>query len=79
METNMAVPLSLIGEGQTVNVVNINAGKGLKARLTALGLLPKARIMVLRNGGCGPFVVRIKNTRMALGRGVVEKIMVINQ
>lgn len=77
METQLAIPLSVAEEGQTVSIVNITAGRGLRTRLTSMGLLPKTKIIVLRNSGAGPFVIRIKNTRMALGRGVAEKIMVI--
>jgi ferrous iron transport protein A len=79
METQTAFPLSMTEEGQTVSIVNIMASMGLKTRLTSFGLLPKSRITVIRNSASGPFVIRIKNTRMALGRQVAEKIMVMNQ
>jgi len=42
-----------------------------------MGLLPKIQITVVQNGGRGPFVVSIKNSRMVLGRGVADKIMVL--
>jgi ferrous iron transport protein A len=76
METAVTRPLSEVEEGRSVTVISIQGGRGIRNRLTALGLLPKTLITVMRNGGRGPFVVSIKNSRMALGRGVADKIMV---
>lgn len=60
-----------------VKVLSINSGRGLKSRLTTMGILPKAELKVLRNSGRGPFVIGIKASRTVLGRGVTEKIMVL--
>jgi len=76
METTIARPLSQVAEGETVCIVGVGTGRGLRGRLAAMGLLPKTRIRVVRNGRSGPFVVSVKNFRMALGRGVADKIMV---
>jgi len=76
MKTTGTKPLSQVAEGEIVNIVEIEGGRGLKGRLTTMGLLPKTQIQVVRNGGSGPFVISIGNTRMALGRGVVDKIIV---
>ncbi len=76
METTITRPLSEIAEGQTVNIIRIDGGRGLRVRLTTLGLLPKTQVTVVHNGRSGPFVISVKNAKMALGRGVVDKIMV---
>ena len=76
METAVARPLSQTDQGQVVSVTNIVAGRGLKMRLASMGLIPKTKIQVLRNGKSGPVVISVKNTRVALGRGVAEKIIV---
>ena len=76
METTITRPLSQVEEGQTVNIIRIDGGRGMRVRLTTLGLLPKTRVMVVHNGRSGPFVISVKNSKMALGRGVVDKIMV---
>jgi Fe2+ transport system protein FeoA len=77
METTITRPLSEVAEGQTVNVIRIDGGRDLRSRLTTMGLLPKTRIKVVRNGKSGPFVINVKNSKMALGRGIVDKIMVL--
>ena len=76
METTITRPLSQVEEGQTVNIIRIDGGRGMRVRLTTLGLLPKTRVTVVHNGRSGPFVISVKNSKMALGRGVVDKIMV---
>jgi ferrous iron transport protein A len=76
MKTTDTRPLSQVAEGEIVSIVEIEGGRGLRGRLTTMGLLPKTQIRVVRNGGSGPFVISIGNTRVALGRGVVDKIIV---
>jgi len=69
-------PLANIPPGTQVRIVEVAAGDGLRARLAALGLFPGALCKVVSNSGWGPFVVAVRNTRMLLGRGMVEKIHV---
>jgi len=69
-------PLSVVKEGETVKLAGINAGQGLKSRLTTMGLLPNVEITVINNSHPGPFVISVKNSRMMLGRGMAHKIMV---
>ena len=76
METAVTRPLSEVTEGQTVNIIRIDGGRGLRVRLTTLGLLPNTRVTVIHNGRSGPFVISVKKSKMALGRGMVDKIMV---
>jgi ferrous iron transport protein A len=76
MEIIVTKPLSQVAEGQTVNIVRIDGGRGLRVRLATMGLLPNTQITVIHNGRSGPFVINVKNSKMALGRGIVDKIMV---
>jgi Fe2+ transport system protein FeoA len=76
MEQNKLVPLSTIKSGRTVKLVCIEAGRGLNSRLAAMGLLANVEITVINNGHPGPFVVSVKGSRMMLGRGMADKIMV---
>jgi ferrous iron transport protein A len=76
METTVTRPLSEVEEGRTVSIIRIDGGKDIRVRLTAMGLLPKTQLTVVHKGKSGPFVISVKNSRVALGRGVVDKIMV---
>ena len=77
MEKKTLRPLSKVSAGETVRLVSIDAGAGLNSRLMAMGLIPKVEIKVVKSGRSGPFVIRVKSSKMMLGRGVVHKIMVI--
>ena len=45
-------------------------------RPNPLGLIPGAKVMVMRNNAPGPVIVAVKDTRLCLGRGVANKVMV---
>lgn len=76
MEEITLKPLSQVREGKMVVLARIDAGHGLNNRLAAMGLLPKVRIKVVNNHHPGPFVIDLKGSKMALGRGMAHKIMV---
>ena len=69
-------PLSDIQTGRKVQLVAIDGGQIVTRRLTAMGMLPHSELEVVRNDHPGPFIVRVRGTRIALGRGFARKIMV---
>ncbi|HOV91001.1 MAG TPA: FeoA family protein [Syntrophorhabdaceae bacterium] len=70
------IPLAYVNEGSRVRIVRMDLGRGLKARLTAMGIIPNTEIEVVMNSLKGPFVISIKGSRIILGRGIASKIMV---
>jgi len=77
MEQKQPRPLSTVQAGETVKLVRINAGHGLNSRLASMGLLPNVEITVVNNTHPGPFVISVKDSKMMLGRGMAQKIMVL--
>ncbi|GAB6163663.1 FeoA family protein [Desulfothermus naphthae] len=73
---NGLIPLSIADKNKEVTVVAINAGRGLQSRLFSLGLIPGVTIKVLSNSRPGPLLISIKDTRLVLGRGAAQKIIV---
>lgn len=71
-------PLANLGSGQSGVVVALGGGRQFESRMVSMGLCPGCLITVLRasHGGCGPVVVGIGATRLALGHGMAEKIYV---
>jgi ferrous iron transport protein A len=57
-------------------VVELRGGKGLIARLAPLGFTPGVPLTMVQNYGRGPLIVRVRDTRIALGRGEAAKIIV---
>jgi ferrous iron transport protein A len=63
--------------GKRVRFVAVDGGRVLQGRLAALGLVPGAEIQVVQNEGRGPVILSVGSSRMALGRGMADKIIVI--
>lgn len=74
--TQAAFPLSQTASGLTVRLVRIEAGKKLKHRLTELGLTPGVSLTVIQDNG-GPLLVSVRDSRVALGRGMADKMFVV--
>jgi ferrous iron transport protein A len=67
----------MVKTGETVKLARIEAGRGLKSRLASMGLIADVQITVTNNCRPGPFVITVKGSRMMLGRGIAQKIMVV--
>jgi Fe2+ transport system protein FeoA len=76
MDNQNSKTLADVQNNQTVTLVSINAGCGLKNRLSSMGLVPNARLTVINNGNPGPFLISIKGTKTIIGKGVAHKIFV---
>jgi ferrous iron transport protein A len=74
--SKMKIPLIMLPEGAKGTVVEIYGGRGLCRRLAELGLTASVRVKMIKNNRPGPVVVEVKDSRMALGRGVTMKIYV---
>jgi Fe2+ transport system protein FeoA len=68
--------LAAVKSGCKVRLVAIAGGCGLACRLAAMGMVPGTELQVIANGHPGPFIVRLRGTRLALGRGIAHKILV---
>ena len=77
MEDEKRRPLSKVKAGETVKLAGIEAGRDLHSRLAAMGLVSNVEITVVSNNKTGPFVISVKNSKMMLGRGMAQKIMVL--
>ncbi len=67
--------LSNVTAGQRVKLVCVDAGHRLTHRLAELGLTPGVEFTVLQDNG-GPLVISVRNSRIAIGRGMAKKISV---
>ncbi|HIE38400.1 MAG TPA: ferrous iron transport protein A [Anaerolineales bacterium] len=70
------VPLSALRTGERGVVVQLAGGRGLLGRMTALGFTPGAEVTVIQNFGRGPLIARVRDARIALGRGEAGQIYV---
>jgi Fe2+ transport system protein FeoA len=68
--------LSAVPPGARVRIVSFQGGFGLKERLANMGLLPGETAQVLSSER-GPVILAVRTTRLAIGRGMAGKIMVV--
>jgi Fur family transcriptional regulator, ferric uptake regulator len=70
------IPLLLAANGEKVRITRILGGREMQARLTAMGLAVGTCLQVINNHPAGPFIVAISDSRMALGTGMAQQILV---
>lgn len=75
METNV-IPLPMAVLGKRVKILSLAGGRGMQERLISMGLGPGSEIEVIRRGAPGPFILGVKETRLAIGAGMAQRIMV---
>ncbi|MBO3800654.1 MAG: ferrous iron transport protein A [Candidatus Brockarchaeota archaeon] len=78
---NTGVPLTALKEGESGIVVSVKSGYGkawgLKKRLMDMGITPGTKIKVVKSAPFrGPLEVIVRGYRLAIGRGMAEKIFV---
>jgi len=69
-------PLSEIHTGGSAIIYDLKGGHEFAARVAALGFTVGERVSILQNSGRGPVLVRVRGSRIALGRGEARKIQV---
>ncbi|TET88551.1 MAG: ferrous iron transport protein A [Dehalococcoidia bacterium] len=71
------MPLAMASPGEVVQVVAVRAGWGLQRRLADMGLLPGVNIRVINSQMPGPVIIDLRGSRLVLGHGVAQKILVM--
>ncbi len=66
--------LSDFKNGTKVKILEVNCGREFSRRLSELGLLPREEIVIIKNDQFGPVIVKILESKIALGRGEARKI-----
>lgn len=69
-------PLIEAKVNENVLVVNIRGGRRMKQRMADLGLNVGMVIRLLNAGGRGPLILAVKDSRLAIGRGMARRIFV---
>jgi ferrous iron transport protein A len=70
------IPLTKLDTDEEGAVIELGGGKGFVSRLATLGFTPGAPLKMVQNFGSGPLIVRVRDTRIALGRGEASKVIV---
>ena len=71
-----ALPLSMAGEGERVRILDMAGGRFSEKRLIDLGLVVGRELVVVHRQTRGALVVALGDTRLALGFGLAQKVLV---
>ena len=70
----MQILLSNFEAGESVKIVGINCGKDFCRRLCDLGIFEGTEVFIIKNDNFGPVILKILNSKIALGQGEANKI-----
>jgi len=70
------MPLIMVKPGKKVVLREIAWGQKLRKKLQDMGLTPGVRFDIISTTSNGPVIIDIRGTRLALGHGILSKIMV---
>jgi Fe2+ transport system protein FeoA len=87
---NLELPLTELRDGESATITSVRIGQdrgrghgrgsrgwGLERRLADMGLTPGTRVTATKSAPLhGPLEVLVRGTRLALGRGVAERVFV---
>ncbi len=70
------IPLGLMQRGEKGQIIELKAGKHLCLRLQSMGLQIGKKIEIINTNTSGPLLIKLEDSRFAIGRGMAMKIMV---
>jgi len=74
------VPLDILENKEEATIVIINAGQNALTRLCHLGLTPGVTVKKITGAPFqGPIEIRVRDTLLAIGRGLARKVLVIRK
>ncbi|MCI9048548.1 MAG: ferrous iron transport protein A [Hungatella sp.] len=62
--------------GKVYKVTDVNVDEQITRRLEALGVNEQTSITILNKKGSGSLIIKVRGTRLALGRKISDGIMV---
>ena len=69
-------PLGFLAPGEEGVIKEIAGGTGINERLRGMGMTKGKSLRMIQNNACGPVIVALGETRLALGRGMALKVLV---
>ena len=75
MSAEATIPLTHAPVGKMIRLVEIRGGREITHRLVEMGLTPGVEIKVLQDSG-GPLLLAVRDSRIALGRGMAYRVRV---
>jgi len=68
--------LAMANENEELKVLQVGHGHKFKKKLSDMGIYKDARVKIVKNDIPGPLIIDVKGSRLIIGRGQAQKIMV---
>lgn len=68
--------LAMGNQNEELKVLQVGHDEKFKKRLSDMGIYKEATVKIIKNDIPGPLILDIKGSRLILGRGQAQKIMV---
>ena len=65
-----------LNEGEQAEIFSINGGFNASKRLADLGLTPGVKVRIIKKLFSGPIELKVRGSRLVLGRGIASKILI---
>lgn len=69
------MPLAMLSQGESRTITSLAAAGEMKQHLSDMGFIPGQTVTVMGESNSG-IILQIKGTRLALNRGLAQKILV---
>lgn len=73
---DQVVPLSTLRTGQHGTVIAMEGGHEFHDRVTSMGIFPGCEVRVLGGGDGGRMLLGVGDTRIGIGHGMTDRILV---
>lgn len=71
----MSMPLNFIGMGKFAEINSVQGCESMCKKIMEMGMSKGAIVKIMKNDK-GPLIVKVGETRLVLGRGMAQKVMV---
>ncbi len=69
-------PLGFLAPGEAGVIKEVAGGIRIKEKLRDMGMTKGKTLRMIQNNACGPVIVALEEARLALGRGMAQKVLV---
>lgn len=62
--------------GKTYTMLGLEGGQAFREKIYSMGLNPGVKFKILLNSGHGPIEIQVRQTKLAIGRGMARRIKI---
>jgi ferrous iron transport protein A len=71
-----SIPMTMMLSGEERRITDFLGGRSMVFRLRELGFAVGERVQRVSAGTAGPVIIKVKGSKMAIGKGMASKILV---